>query len=395
MNAIKSIATHACSPMDKGLFLLKDTNKNTNKYSQTKNKATPATASTSASAPAASCKNRISGNQCCQDQNFSHLCAPDEIENSYFASGSMRYTATVSAKKALIGIGLLFASAAQSRNTAVSCGFLFCASIFGGSNVGAQARLLTASAGAQVVQPVRAATPIGLRVAVVQTAPLEAIMANSSLALVQFHGATLTTTTIDGVPYVAMRPICEAIGLDWAAQFTRIKRHPVLSTCVAVTTTQMPGDDQAREVTMLPLNKLNGWLFGISVRRCKPELRERLTQYQAECFDVLASHFGALKPPVSNPTASEPKPEPVTAATLVSLLMGDCLSERAALDIALAASVTLFKKAVSKPNGFGDQVARKIDRHLPQADLHAILVAASMEMNMRVVGAKMELEKVE
>lgn len=142
---------------------------------------------------------------------------------------------------------------------------------------------------------------------------------------------------------------------------------------------------------------IQGWSklkshFGVAYRKIEQrEFHEALslaTRHAAEW-----TNSKALKPPVS--MAALPAPEPVTAATLVSLLMGDCLSERAVLDIALAASVTLFKKAVSKPNGFGDQVARKIDRRLPQADLHAILVAASMEMNMRVVVAKMELEKVE
>lgn len=215
-------------------------------------------------------------------------------------------------------------------------------------------------------------------------------MAATALTPVQFHGATLTTTTIDGVPYVAMRPICEAIGIDWAAQFARIKRHPVLSKGVAVTTTPSAGGDQ--QTTVLPLSKLNGWLFGVSVRRVKPELREKLTQYQAECFDVLASHFG-VHPPVAAIPTPEHKPEPVTAASLVNLLLGDCLSERALLDIATAASRSLFRKSVMKPNGYGDQVARKINDKLPQADLYAILVAASMEMELRVIGAKMELEK--
>ena len=37
-------------------------------------------------------------------------------------------------------------------------------------------------------------------------------------------------------------------------------------------------------------------MFGISASRAKPELRERLIQYQRECFDVLARHFGAAHP---------------------------------------------------------------------------------------------------
>lgn len=116
----------------------------------------------------------------------------------------------------------------------------------------------------------------------------------STLTPVEFHGATLTTTIIDGVPHVALRPICEATGLDWASQLQRIKRHPVLSRGMVVITTPSSSGDQ--QTTMLRLSLLNGWLFGVSVRRVKPELRERLTCYQAECFDVLARHFGAAAP---------------------------------------------------------------------------------------------------
>jgi len=124
-------------------------------------------------------------------------------------------------------------------------------------------------------------------------------MSQSALVPVQFHGASLITTIIDGVPHVALRPICDAIGVDWQAQHARIKRHPVLNSVVSVTKTT-GSDGKQYDMLLLPLDKLNGWLFGVSVNRVRPELREKLTQYQAECFDVLAQHFGAAtKPPVS------------------------------------------------------------------------------------------------
>ena len=49
----------------------------------------------------------------------------------------------------------------------------------------------------------------------------------------------------DGEIYVALRPIVEALGLDWSGQLQRIKRDPVLSEeittiSVVITPTQMP-----------------------------------------------------------------------------------------------------------------------------------------------------------
>jgi len=59
---------------------------------------------------------------------------------------------------------------------------------------------------------------------------------NTETALVPFHGHQLLTVKDGDTIRVAMRPICEAVGLDWKAQYNRINRHPVLSTCVVMST---------------------------------------------------------------------------------------------------------------------------------------------------------------
>lgn len=41
----------------------------------------------------------------------------------------------------------------------------------------------------------------------------------------------------------------------------------------------------------IPLDYLNGWLFGINANRVKPEIRDRLIRYQTECYRVLADAF--------------------------------------------------------------------------------------------------------
>jgi len=44
----------------------------------------------------------------------------------------------------------------------------------------------------------------------------------------------------------------------------------------------------------LPLDMLNGWLFGINANRVKESLRDRLLRYQHECYRVLAQAFQSL-----------------------------------------------------------------------------------------------------
>lgn len=41
----------------------------------------------------------------------------------------------------------------------------------------------------------------------------------------------------------------------------------------------------------LPLDYLNGWLFGMNADRVKSEIRDRLIKYQLECYQVLADAF--------------------------------------------------------------------------------------------------------
>jgi P22_AR N-terminal domain len=115
-------------------------------------------------------------------------------------------------------------------------------------------------------------------------------MADTTLVTVDFHGTTLHALTIDGKPYVSVRSICEALTVDPDAQLKRIKRHPVLSKGTVITT--VPSGGGVQQAVCIPLDLLNGWLFGISANRVRnPELRDRLVQYQRDCFDVLARHF--------------------------------------------------------------------------------------------------------
>lgn len=111
---------------------------------------------------------------------------------------------------------------------------------------------------------------------------------------IQFHDQTLIAALVEGVPHVAMKPICENIGLKWNGQMERIKRHPVMSQGIRVI--RIPSNGGEQQMLMLPLDYLNGWLFGVDASRVKPEIKPRLLDYQRECFKVLAKHFMPKRP---------------------------------------------------------------------------------------------------
>jgi len=112
----------------------------------------------------------------------------------------------------------------------------------------------------------------------------------NELTTIKFHGADLVTVNKDGKILVAMKPIAEHLGLDWNGQLQRIKRNPTLkrSMCIIHIDTTDCGD---REATALPLEFLNGWLMGVSVNQVKPEIKDRLMEYQDECYQALHDYF--------------------------------------------------------------------------------------------------------
>lgn len=113
-----------------------------------------------------------------------------------------------------------------------------------------------------------------------------------------FNG-DLITVVIDenGIVLIPLRPICASLGVDWSAQRRRINRDDILSEAIVVvdvTVTDMSSNTRPERSSMLalPLDYLNGWLFGINVKRVKPEIKERLLTYQRDCYRVLADAFG-------------------------------------------------------------------------------------------------------
>lgn len=119
-------------------------------------------------------------------------------------------------------------------------------------------------------------------------------MTRNAITTIPFHGANILVKPGDTpeATMVAMKPVVEGMGLDWGGQHKKMLSHPVLETCISVTGMQMPGDDQERDHTFLPLNRLHFWLATIHPDRIKDEaIRDRVILYQTEAADVLFDHF--------------------------------------------------------------------------------------------------------
>lgn len=107
---------------------------------------------------------------------------------------------------------------------------------------------------------------------------------NAPLTAVTFDTDTLILAEHNHQPYVAMRPLVTAMGLDWRSQYVKLMEK-FGSTVVEITT--VAEDGKLRGMVCLPLRKLPGWLYSINPGKVSQELRPKIEHYQNECDEVL------------------------------------------------------------------------------------------------------------
>ena len=89
---------------------------------------------------------------------------------------------------------------------------------------------------------------------------------------------------------MAVKPICQILGVDHSSQIKRIKSDGILGS-VVVTTTTTGADNKQYKMVCLPLKYIFGWIFSIDDSRVNPDAREKLLSYKLEVYDVLFDHF--------------------------------------------------------------------------------------------------------
>lgn len=94
----------------------------------------------------------------------------------------------------------------------------------------------------------------------------------------------------NGEKRVAVRPICDALGIAFEPQFTKLKNDPILSSTITLSI-MVGADGKQREMQTIPFKFVFGWLFRIDSRNVKSEAREAVERYQLECYNALYNHF--------------------------------------------------------------------------------------------------------
>jgi len=94
----------------------------------------------------------------------------------------------------------------------------------------------------------------------------------------------------NGCKYIPIKPICDALGVDFEAQRQRIERNKILGS-TAFTIKAVAADGKQREMISIPFKFVFGWLFTIDTDRVNEDAQDAVIAYQLECYDVLYKYF--------------------------------------------------------------------------------------------------------
>lgn len=90
--------------------------------------------------------------------------------------------------------------------------------------------------------------------------------------------------------FVAIRPICEALGVDPEGQRQRIERDEILGL-VACMIKAVAADGKDREMYAIPYCYVFGWLFSIDISRVNESIKALVLEYKLACYKALFTHF--------------------------------------------------------------------------------------------------------
>ena len=102
----------------------------------------------------------------------------------------------------------------------------------------------------------------------------------------------------DNERYWPIRPICEAMGLNWHAQAAKLQppRYSPTEHDVA-----LPGEPLLKRMLCLPQSEFEFWLKSLSSRKVSPAARRRLDQLRTHFFGESAPMAGSAPPTATAP----------------------------------------------------------------------------------------------
>jgi hypothetical protein len=93
-----------------------------------------------------------------------------------------------------------------------------------------------------------------------------------------------------GIEYLPIKPICTALGINYKAQFDKIKEDPILLKKYKLIKA-LSADNKKYKMLCLPVKYVLGWLFTICEKNIKEDAREELIKYKNICYLDICNHI--------------------------------------------------------------------------------------------------------
>jgi len=108
------------------------------------------------------------------------------------------------------------------------------------------------------------------------------------LSPIPFHGDTIFCVEHEGQPFAPMKPIVENMGLAWQTQARKLTDN---KERWGITIMMIPSEKGEQQTLCMPVRKLPAFRSSINPKKVRPELREKIELYQAECDDALWAYW--------------------------------------------------------------------------------------------------------
>lgn len=102
--------------------------------------------------------------------------------------------------------------------------------------------------------------------------------------ILNFNNKEISLVLADGQWWVAIKPVCEALGVNYERQRQTIQDDEILSQ-LPTEQQVVAADNKVRKMICLPEKFIYGWLFGLRSES------EELKKFKLECYNALWAHF--------------------------------------------------------------------------------------------------------
>lgn len=109
-------------------------------------------------------------------------------------------------------------------------------------------------------------------------------MNNQPKKFLEFNEKKVYFLSANGIYHIAIKPICEALKIDYSRQLRTLKSDKTLGSAWSLQTMQVPGD-QNRKWACLPEFFIYGWIFSIQSES------KALEAYKWKCYELLYNYF--------------------------------------------------------------------------------------------------------